>query len=147
LKTTLNETLKKFCLEGKKRFYLSEFTIQAKVSIREAEDFFLPLLKKGKLEGKLEVRCPSCGKDVEIYDRISQVPEEIECEICGHEFSKSMDYIEIILEVKRKFFRDQKCSSSSYRKDSYKRRVTSVVERCSQRGEQYQKRMEIRGIL
>lgn len=128
LKTTLNETLKRFCSEGKKRFYLSEFTTQAKVSIREAEDFFLPLLKKGKLEGKLEVRCPSCGKDVEIYDRISQVPEEIECEICGYEFSKSMDYIEIILEVTGEFFRDQRCSSNFDRKDSYKRRVTSIIE-------------------
>jgi len=95
--------------------------------MREAEDFFLPLLKKGELEGKLEVRCPNCGKDVEIYDRVSQVPEEIECEICGSQFSKSMDYIEIILEVTGKFFRDQRCSSSFNRKGSYKRRATSVI--------------------
>jgi len=44
--TTLNKTLKKFCAEGKNRFYLSEFITEAKVSIREAEDFFLLLLKK-----------------------------------------------------------------------------------------------------
>lgn len=124
----LNETLKRFCEEGRKRFYLDEFIIEAKVSVREAEDFFLPLLKKGKLEGKLEVRCPCCGKDVEIYDRMSQIPEEMECEICGCKFSKSMDYIEIILEVWDKFFRDQNCSSNFDRKNSYKRRVTSVIE-------------------
>jgi hypothetical protein len=128
LMTTLNKTLKKFYAEGKNRFYLSEFITEAKVSIREAEDFFLPLLKKGKLEGKLEVRCPCCGKDVEAYDRMSQVPEEIECEICGCRFSKSKEYIEIILEVGDKFFRDQKCSSYFDRKDSYTRRATSVTE-------------------
>jgi len=128
LKTTLNEALKRFCVEGKKSFYLSEFITEADVSIREAEDFFLRLLKKGMLEGKLEVRCPCCGKDVEIYDRMSQVPEETECEICGCKFSKSKEYIEIILEVGDEFFRDQKCSSHSDRKDSCKRRVTSAIE-------------------
>jgi len=128
LKNTLNKTLNRFCVEGIKRFYLSEFIDEAKVSMQEAEDFFLPLLKKGKFEGKLEVRCPSCGKDVEIYDRISQIPEEIECEICGFEFYKSMEYIEIILEVKNKFFRDQRCASNLNRKSSHERRVTSVIE-------------------
>lgn len=128
LKTTLNEVLKRFCVEGKKSFYLSEFITEADVSIREAEDFFLRLLKKGMLEGKLEVRCPCCGKDVEIYDRMSQVPEETECEICGCKFSKSKEYIEIILEVGDEFFRDHKRSSHSDRKDPCRRRVTSAIE-------------------
>jgi len=114
-------------LQGRKRFYLSDFTAEAKVSLREAEDFFLPLLKKGKLEGKLEVRCPSCGKDIEIFDKLSQIPEEIECEICDYEFTRSMDYVEIILEVKEGFFRDRMCASHLGREGSDQRRVTPFI--------------------
>ena len=128
LRTTLNKTLEKFCAEGKKRFYLSEFVAEAGVSIREAEEFFIPLLKKGVLKGKLEVRCPCCGKDFETYKRMSQVPEEMECEVCGCKFSRSVDYIEIILEVEGKFFRDQRRSFYSSKKTSFKRRVISAVK-------------------
>ena len=110
-KTILNETLKRFCQEGKTRFYLSEFVDEAKVSMSEAEDFFLPLLKRNELEGKLEVRCPSCGKDIEVYERISQIPDELECEMCGYVFSRSTQYIEVILEVAGGFFRGPKCAS------------------------------------
>lgn len=127
LQTILSETLERFYAEGRKRFYLNDFVTEAKVPVHIAEDFLLPLLKKDKLEGKLEVRCPSCGKDIEIYDRLSQIPEEVECEICGSTLSRSMEYIEVILEVKGKFFRDQKSTSNSDRKDSYERRVVSVT--------------------
>jgi predicted nucleic acid-binding Zn ribbon protein len=143
LRIGLNKILKKFLEQGKKSFYLSEFVTEANVTVREAEDFFLPLLKRGKLEGKLELRCPCCGKDVEMYDRMSQIPEEIECEICGCKFSKTAEYVEIILEVKGKFFRDQECSSCFDRKDSDKRRIISVIEGSSERKEQSRKRLEI----
>jgi len=124
----LNETLERFCAEDRKRFYLDDFVIEAEVPMHIAEDFFLPLLKEGKLEGKLEVRCPSCGKDIEIYDRLSQIPEEIECEICSFTFLKSTECIQVILEVKDEFFRDQKCSSHFDRKDPHETRVASVIE-------------------
>jgi len=107
-KNTLSETLQKFSILGKTQFYLSELVEEAKVSTREAEDFIIPLLKRDVLEGKLELRCPNCGKDLGTYNKISDVPDEIECEICGYQFNKSLEYIEIILEIKGKFFRTQR---------------------------------------
>lgn len=61
-----------------------------------------------KIEGKLEVRCPNCGKDLGIFDRLPQIPEKNVCEVCGQEFPKAMEYVEIVLEVKKGFFRAQK---------------------------------------
>lgn len=107
-KSFLSETLNRFFRSGKTRFYLSELVEEAKVSMQEAEDFIIPLLRKNKLEGRLELRCPNCGKDLGIYNKISDIPEEIFCEICGHQFDKSLEYIEIILEIKKAFFRHQK---------------------------------------
>lgn len=118
LKTILSDVLKKFCIEGKSRFTLNEYVEEANVTTQQAEDFFVPLLKKGEFEGKIEIRCPFCGKDVGLYDRVSQVPEQIECEICNHNFSKSVEYFEIVLEVKEKFFRDQKYTPNFNNKNS-----------------------------
>ena len=120
LKNTLNKTLEKFFSEGKTRFYLSEFASEAKTSIHEAENFIIPLLKEDELEGKLEVRCPNCGKDIEIYRRFIDIPDEIECEICGYRFHKSLEYIEIILEMKRKFFRARRHLRSRSNRTNYK---------------------------
>lgn len=113
LTSSLNKILKRFCSEGKTRFYLSEFVNEAKISIKEAEDFFIPLLGVGKIEGKLEVRCPNCGKDLGIFNRVYQIPERIVCEFCGEEFTRELEYIEIILEVKEGFFRSEKETGSS----------------------------------
>ena len=110
---TLNETLKHFCSEDRNPFYLSEFVEEAKVTLQDAENFFLPLLEKGKIEGRLEVRCPSCGKDIQTYERMSQIPDEIDCEICSYTFSKSLEFLEVILEVRDKFFRCQLCPKST----------------------------------
>lgn len=125
----LNKTLKRFYSEGKTRFYLSEFVDEAKVSVREAEDFFIPLMGVGKIEGKLEVRCPNCGKDLGVFDKLPEIPEKIVCEYCGQQFSKALEYIEIVLEVQKGFFRAQKesCSNPS-RENTHKRRTGTVIE-------------------
>lgn len=120
LKNSLSKTLTKYGSEGKSPFYLSEFVQDTKVSIREAEDFFIPLLRSGDIVGKLEIRCPNCEKDIGTFKNLSKIPEEITCEICGYEFSRSLEYVEIVLEVKGKFFRAQKSFSTSHRKDTYK---------------------------
>jgi len=124
------KTLERFVKEGKTRFYLNEFVEDANITTRQAEDFFLPLLRKSKLEGELEVRCPNCGKDIGIYDKMSQIPEQIECEICGCSFGRSSEYIEIILEVKGEFFRGPSYSPNSGQKTSNKRRPTQIAAGC-----------------
>lgn len=127
-KNILDKALKKFCSEGKNIFYLDELVDEANVSLREAEDFLILLLKKGKIEGRLEVRCPICGRDQGEFKRLSEIPEEIVCEICQHDFHRAAEYIQIVLEVKEEFFRDQKCTSDINRKDSHERRIVSVAE-------------------
>jgi hypothetical protein len=105
--TSLDKILRKFCLEGKARFYFSEFIEQGNVSVEEAEKFLIPLMGKGKIQGELELRCPNCGKDLGTFQRLPEIPQENICPICGHGFCKSFEYIEIVLEVKGDFFLGQ----------------------------------------
>lgn len=107
LSNTLKRKLKEFLSQGRNKFYLREFVEEAHITIVEAEDFFLPLLKKNEIEGSLEVRCPSCGASLGTYKKYLDVPEEITCELCGEDFPRSDDFLEIVLEVKGKFFRPQ----------------------------------------
>ena len=78
---------------------------EANVSIQDLEDFLIPLLGEGKIEGKLEVHCPDCGADLGSFKNYEEIPKENDCEICGHSFPVSDDYLEILLEVKGGFFR------------------------------------------
>jgi DNA-directed RNA polymerase subunit RPC12/RpoP len=88
--------------------------------LSQVEDYFIPLLGTNRIEGKLEVRCPNCGKDLGVFNRLPEIPENIVCEFCGHGFSRAMEYIEIVLEVKKEFFRTQKESyPHSDRESSY----------------------------
>jgi DNA-directed RNA polymerase subunit RPC12/RpoP len=105
--SSLSKLLRQFYNKGKIRFYLSEFAEESGRSMKEVEDYFIALLSTGKIEGKLELRCPNCGKDFGLFNRISEIPESITCEFCGHKFAKAMEYIEVILEIKKPFFRDQ----------------------------------------
>lgn len=97
--------LREFILQGRNKFYLHEIIEEARVSLLDAEDFFIPLLKENKIEGELEVRCPKCGAVLGTYKKYPDIPEEITCEFCETEFPKSDDNLEIILEVKGGFFR------------------------------------------
>lgn len=101
---SLNDILRKFCLEGKARFYFSEFVEEAKITTEQAEKFLIPLMGKGKIEGELELRCPNCGKDLGTFKRLPEIPDDNICPICNYSFCKSFDYIEIVLEVKDDFF-------------------------------------------
>jgi predicted nucleic acid-binding Zn ribbon protein len=114
LNSSLSKLLKRFISEGKTRFYLSEFVEESNVPLSEVENYFVPLLGTNKIEGKLEVRCPNCGKDLGIFNRLPEIPESIVCEFCGYEFSKAMEYVEIVLEVKKGFFRvqEESCADS-----------------------------------
>ena len=133
LRSTLNKLLRKFCREGKTRFYLSEFAEESNRPINEVEDYFIPLLGAGNIEGKLEVRCPNCGKDIGLFNRLSEIPENITCEFCGHNFSKAMEYIEMVLEIKERFFRDQESlSCSNNRESDQQKAIKKVAERCAE---------------
>jgi len=103
----LEKRLKEFVSKGRSKFYLFEIVEEANVSLLDAEDFFIPLLKENKIEGRLEVRCPKCGAALGTYKRYPDVPEEIACELCETGFSKSSNVLEIVLEVKGEFFRAQ----------------------------------------
>lgn len=106
----LAKKLEKFISQGGRRFYFREFVEETRVSRLEAEDFFIPLLKENEIEGSLEVRCPKCDAELGTFKRYPEIPEELTCELCGTEFLKSSEYLEIVLEVKGKFFRAQKIS-------------------------------------
>lgn len=125
-RSTLKKKLEEFVSQGRNKFYLREIVEEAHVTVVEAENFFIPLLKENELEGNLEVRCPTCGADLGTYKRYPEIPEKLSCELCGTEFPRSDEYLNIVLEVKGKFFRDQRRSSSFNRKGSYKRRATSI---------------------
>ena len=110
-KTSLEKKIEIFISQGKNKFYLREMVEEAHISVREAEDFLIPLLGEDKIEGSLEVRCPDCGADLGTFKKYHEIPSELECEICGHKFSRSDDYLNIVLEVKGEFFRARKTSS------------------------------------
>jgi hypothetical protein len=110
---TLERKFEKFISQGRNKFYLRDFVEDAQVSLLEAEDFLIPLLKQDEVEGSLEVRCPSCGAELGTYRKYPDVPEEIACELCGEDFSRSSDSLEIVLEVKGKFFRARERISGS----------------------------------
>ena len=95
----------KSVIQCKKRIYFRELKKEANVSTEDLEDFLIPLLGEGKIEGKLEVRCPDCGADLGVFKKYTDVPKENDCEICGHSNSLSDNYLEILLEVKGDFFR------------------------------------------
>jgi predicted nucleic acid-binding Zn ribbon protein len=107
LTNSLDRILRKFSREGKTRFYLSEFVEESNCPTNEVEDYLIPLLGAGNIEGKLELRCPNCGKDIGLFNRFSEIPESIACESCGQKFAKAMEFVEIVLEIKKPFFRDQ----------------------------------------
>jgi len=119
LSNTLKRKLEEFISQGRNKFYLRDFAEEAHITIIEAEDFFMPLLKKSEIEGILEVRCPSCGASLGTYRKYFDIPEEITCEFCGEEFQRSDDFLEIVLEVKGEFFRSQERSIEPYRKKTY----------------------------
>ena len=106
----LAKELERLVSQGRNKFYLREFLEETRVSRVDAEEFFLPLLKKNVVEGQLEVRCPNCSAELGTFQRYSEIPEELACELCGSEFLRSDEFLEIILEVKGKFFRGQKIS-------------------------------------
>jgi ribosomal protein S27E len=126
----LESNLRELLSQGNSKFYLRDFVEHAKVSLLEAEDFFIPLLKENEIEGSLEVRCPGCGAELGIYRKYLDVPEEITCELCGEEFPRSSDFLEIVLEVKGKFFRTREESPDSDWKKAHERKTAQVVEGC-----------------
>jgi len=124
----LESKLKEFLSQGRNKFYLRDFVEHANVSLLEAEDFFVPLLKQNEIEGSLEVRCPNCGAELGTYKKYLDVPEETTCEFCGEELPKSSDFLEIVLEVKGKFFRTREGSPGSDWEKAHERRNEQVGE-------------------
>ena len=127
---TLESKLREFLSQSRNKFYLRDFVEYAKVSLLEAEDFFIPLLKENEIEGSLEVRCPSCGAELGTYKKYLDVPEDITCELCGEKFPRSSDFLEIVLEVKGKFFRAREGSPEPDWEKAHERRTEQVVEGC-----------------
>lgn len=115
----LRKRIKEFLSQGRNKFYLHEIVEETRISVCDAEDFLIPLLEENKIEGRLELRCPNCEADQGTYTKYHEIPPEIECEICGHKFPKSEEYLNIVLEVTGKFFRTQKNSSTSHQKKAY----------------------------
>lgn len=95
----------KSVIQGKRRIYFRELLKEADVSTEDLEDFLIPLLGEGKIEGKLEVHCPDCGADLGSFKKYTDIPKENDCEICGHSNPLSDNYLEVLLEVKGDFFR------------------------------------------
>lgn len=121
--------LEEFLSQGRSKFYLRDIVEEAHVSLLDAEDFFIPLLKENEVEGSLEVRCPKCGAELGTFQRYPEIPERLTCELCETEFPRSSDYMEIVLEVVGKFFRAQEVFSTYYCKKTHQTRNERVTER------------------
>ena len=143
----MKRKIKEFLSQGRNKFYLREIVEEAHVSMRDAEDFFIPILEESKIEGSLEVRCPNCGADQGTFKKYHEIPSEIECEICGYEFPRSDEYLNIVLEVKGKFFRAQKISTTSHRQKTHQIRNEQVTERCNRGTKRCNERKKIRVLL
>jgi hypothetical protein len=78
---------------------------EANIPLNQVEDLLIHLLKKDELEAKVEIKCPRCGRDQGEYERLSQIPEELTCDICQYEFPKQVEDFQIVLEAKEGFFR------------------------------------------
>lgn len=102
---SLINKIEEYLQQGKRRFCLREISEDANVSLIEAENFFIPILKKNELEGSLEIRCPRCGTQIGTYKKYSEIPHEFECEFCEVSFPLSDNLLEVVLEVKKNFFR------------------------------------------
>jgi phage FluMu protein Com len=120
LQTSLTKELRKFISEGRTKFYLYEFTRASGSNIGEIEDFFLPLLKENEVEGSLEVKCPKCDYEIGTFKTYPDIPKKMNCELCGTSFDKTTECLEIIIDVKKKFFRNR-CSQKL---DLMNRKVT-----------------------
>lgn len=103
--TSLSDIIKKLCSQGRNPFYLEDLVNEANIPLNQVEDLLVQLLKKDELEAKVEVKCPRCGRDQGEYERLSQIPEELSCDICQYEFPKQVEDFQIVLEVKESFFR------------------------------------------
>lgn len=129
-KTTLKRKIEEFLSQGRNKFYFHEMVEEAQVSVRDAENFLIPLLEEGNIEGRLELRCPDCEAQLGTFKKYHEIPKKIECEICGHEFSRSDEYVNIVLEVTgTKFFRAQRISSTSHQGKTHQTGNTEIVER------------------
>lgn len=129
-KTTLKRKIEEFLSQGRSKFYFREMVEEAQVSVQDAENFLIPLLERGNIEGRLELRCPNCEAQLGTFKKYREIPEKIECEICGHEFSRSEENMNIVLEVTgTKFFRAQRISSTSHQEKANQTRNEEIVER------------------
>jgi hypothetical protein len=64
------------------------------ISMKESYEVLNILLKEGILSMCFEVYCNSCEKfQNNIYDNVKDIPEDLTCEYCGHEFNRLEDSI------------------------------------------------------
>ncbi|RLI42250.1 hypothetical protein DRO69_10600 [Candidatus Bathyarchaeota archaeon] len=129
-RSILVRKVEEFLSQGRNKFYLREIVEEAHVSLIDAENFFLPLLKEHEVKGFLEVRCPTCEAELGTYKRYPEIPEELFCEFCETEFPRSSEYVEIVLEVVGKFFRATKDFSTFNSKKTHKNGNEQIIERC-----------------
>jgi len=107
-RSILTRKIEDFLSQGKSKFYLRDITEATHIPLGEIEDFLLPLLRENEIEGSLEVRCPNCGADMGSFKKYPEIPKEIYCELCGTASPIEDELLEVVLEVKGKFFRIQK---------------------------------------
>ena len=117
-RSILTRKLEEFLAQGKNKFYLRDVIEETRIPLVDIEDFFLPLLREDGIEGSLEVRCPNCGADLGSFKKYPEIPQELCCELCGTEFPRADEYLEIVLEIKGKFFRAQEKLLEDNRKET-----------------------------
>jgi len=93
---TLNEILRKYAAQGKRTFDLRSLFQDVGGNFKTLESTLIPYLLDGKMSARLQVRCPECGKDLGEFERISQIPDELECQACGTTFPRETEYLDVI---------------------------------------------------
>lgn len=99
MKGTLDEVLKKYAAQGKRTFELRSLFRDVGTDPKILERVILQYFLSGKISARLQPRCPDCGKDLGAFDRLSQVPEELHCEVCGATFPRDLEYLDVICTV------------------------------------------------
>ncbi len=59
------------------------------------------LAEEDFLKVNYEITCPECSADVKIIDSLNDIPNEIECDVCGYEFEPEQSHIWIFITPKK----------------------------------------------
>ena len=83
------------------------------IKAEEVDKTLKALVNMGYLTPIVEVRCPECGAHLGDFKQLTEIPEKIQCDECGHTFIKreeldsSYNLVFVTTEAGVRFFREK----------------------------------------